>query len=68
MLLYRPGADWLKSSFAEKEVGVLVDSRLNMSQERALVAKKANCLLGCISRSIALMLREVIIPVYSALL
>lgn len=45
-----------------------MDSRLNMSQEHALVVKKANCLLGCISRSITLILREVIITVYSTLL
>ncbi|GAB0182220.1 mitochondrial enolase superfamily member 1 [Grus japonensis] len=48
MHLYMLGASQLESSFEEKDLWVLVDTKLNMSQRCALVAKKANGILGCI--------------------
>ena len=39
---YRLGIEWLDSAQAEKDLGVVVHSQLNMSQQCALVAKKAN--------------------------
>ncbi|KAF7253300.1 Metabotropic glutamate receptor 5 [Varanus komodoensis] len=50
---HRLGDKWLESSTCERDLGVLVDCRLNMSQQCDAVVKRANATLGCIARSVA---------------
>jgi len=59
---YRLGTKLLERSSAEKDLSILVESRLAMSQQCALVAMKANGTLGCMKKNMASRSREVILP------
>lgn len=62
---YLLGTNCVGSSFRGNDLGVLVDNKLNVIQQRAVTPKTADSLLGWIRQSITS--GEVILPLHSAL-
>jgi len=65
---YMLRATQMESSSAEKDIGVLVDTKLNSSQQCVVTAKNTNGILDCIRQSITSRSKEVILPLYSAIM
>lgn len=63
----RLGEEWIESISEEKDLGLLVNERMDMSWQCALAVQKANCGLGCIQSRLASRVRERIVPYYSTL-
>ncbi|XP_039563240.1 triadin isoform X6 [Passer montanus] len=64
---FRLGREWKETSAGEKDLGLLVYERLDMTQQCVLEVKKAVCILGCIKSSVASTSKELILSLYSAL-
>ena len=56
----------LESSLAEGDLGILVESKLKISQQCTLVRKKINGILGYTSENITSRWRDMILLLYSA--
>ena len=50
---YKLGEEFLGSNPAGKDIEVLVDEKLGVSQQHVLAAQKVNSILGCINRGVA---------------
>jgi len=64
---YKLGDVGMEHSPAEKDLGILVDGKLDTSQQRALAAQKTSHIPGCIKRNVVSRLMEGILLLYSVL-
>ncbi|CAM4650931.1 unnamed protein product [Lepidochelys kempii] len=64
---YKLGTHQLEVMEGEKDLGVLVDHRMTTSRQCDLALKKANAVLGCTRRGISSRNKEVLVPLYKAL-
>ncbi|CAM4568387.1 unnamed protein product [Lepidochelys kempii] len=64
---YKLGTHQLEVTEEEKDLGVLVDHRMTMSRQCDMAMKKANAVLECTRRGISSRDKEVLVPLYKAL-
>jgi len=50
---YRLSGEQIESSPAKKDLGMLVDEKLNVTRQSLFTARKADCILVCVKRSMA---------------
>ena len=62
---YKLEDERIEHSPDKKDLEVLVDGKLDMSQQCALTVQKVNHILDCDKRNVASRSREVILPLYS---
>ena len=58
----------LSNAILQRDLGVPIDEKVNMSRQCVLATWKANSILGSIRRGVASRDREVIVPLYYALM
>jgi len=64
---YMMGTQKLKDIQVERDLGVLVDNKLNFNEQCSKAVKEANSALGMIRRNIKTKSKEIVIPLYKAL-
>ncbi|KAJ7399935.1 hypothetical protein BTVI_110142 [Pitangus sulphuratus] len=64
---YKLGGEWIETNPGEKDLQVLVDEKLNMSQQCAVEVQKASHSLGYTKNRLTSRSREANLPLYSAL-
>lgn len=62
------GIGLLERNCTEKELGVMVDSKLSVREQCALVVKRANGMLRYLKKGVTRMSSEIVLPLYSSLL
>lgn len=65
---YRLQDELIASSPAQNDLEIGVDENLNLRQQCAFAAQKASCVLGCVKKSTASRLREVVLFIHSTLM
>ena len=61
------GDTWPSNTTTRDDLEIVVDYKLNISQQCDVAAKTATAILGCINRSIVPKSHEVLVPLYLAL-